>query len=44
MPDQYAFLTVGPKPITSTAVRMTTAHNGSAVTNQSGKDDIAKKC
>lgn len=38
----YAFLTVGPNPRTSTVVRMTTAHNGSDVTYQSGKEDIAE--
>ena len=37
----YAFLTVGPKPRTSTIVKMTTAHNGSEVTYHNGNEEIA---
>jgi len=40
--NTQAFLTVGPKPRTSTVVRITTVHNGSAVKYQSGKEDIAE--
>ncbi len=37
---RYAFLTVGTNPKTSTVVRVTTAHNGSDVIYQNGKEDI----
>ena len=38
----YAFLTVGAKPKTSTVVSVITAHNGSDVKYQKGKEDIAR--
>lgn len=38
----YDFLTVGPKPRISTVVRITTAHKGSDVKYQKGREDIAE--
>ena len=38
----YNFLIVGPNPSVSIVVRITTAHNGSEVKYQNGKEDIAE--
>lgn len=40
--ERYALRIVGPNPKTSTAVKITTAHMGSHVKYQSGKDDKAE--
>jgi len=38
----YAFLIVGPKPITSTVVNITTAHSGCEVRYHAGNEVIAR--
>jgi len=41
MRKKTCFPDVGPNPRTSTVVRITTAHNGSDVKYQNGKEDTA---
>jgi len=40
--EEYAFRTVGPNPRISTVVNISTAHNGSDVKYQNGKEVIAE--